>query len=401
MTTLSGTYRAHHLNTLCDLIRIPSRSSPAGGEEAQIQQYVFQRMHQLGARATNFQAADIPSFFHHPICFRPERDYTNRATVIGEIGPQDAPALLLLAHSDTVPIFEPEKWTCDPFEPRFENGRIYGLGVGDDKWGVASLLTLMEAFQKTPLQKRLIFASTIDEEHGVGNGVLLLHLAGVQAEAALYMDGYDSTILLGHLGGSTFFLQPNSDLSDEDFSACLNELDVTCRYLSQQRETLFQGNLLEDSVMRCQSVIAGQRQKEDGPIITIRFYTVEGEEPAEVQRRLEQLIDRTLGEDRAKFSIEVGQPWFEPAFTSPDTPFVKYMSEAYRRVKNSEPLLARGAKGDPFVLINHANIPTISFAPSRSQSPGAFHEPDEFVYESESWEALQIVHGAICKWLET
>src|SRR5690606_27022290 len=95
--------------TLCDLISIPSCSNAEGGDEGAVQAYVEGRMRQAGARVSIFDVADVKGFLEHPLCSGPERNYCNRPTVIGEIGPASAPALLILAHSDTVSINnEPE-----------------------------------------------------------------------------------------------------------------------------------------------------------------------------------------------------------------------------------------------------------------------------------------------------
>ena len=72
-------------------------------------------MRQAGARVRTFEADDMPEFRSHKICHGPNRQYKGRTTVIREVGPVDAPALLVLAHSDTVQINSPDDWTFDPF----------------------------------------------------------------------------------------------------------------------------------------------------------------------------------------------------------------------------------------------------------------------------------------------
>ena len=110
---------------------------------------------------------EIPGFRAHPLCHGPDRQYTNRPTVIGELGPENASALLILAHSDTVQITRPEDWTFDPFCGEIKNNMICGLGASDDKWGLAVMLVIMELLQSEShkLKKRIIFASTVDEEN--------------------------------------------------------------------------------------------------------------------------------------------------------------------------------------------------------------------------------------------
>lgn len=399
---LDEKYRVSYFQTLRELVAIPSRSSPSGGEEGAIQNYVAQKMRQSGARVRSFEVSDIPEFWNHPLCYGPQRDYSRRPTIIGEIGPVDAPALLVAAHSDTVPMFEPDKWTRDPFDPGNFPDKIYGLGVGDDKWGVAALMTVMQAIVESQpsFSRRVIFASTIDEEHGVGNGLLFLHLAGIKAEAALYLDGGDGEILLGNLGGSTYFLCPKPGVGEAEMNADASALDVLCREKSRERQSLFDRPFLRENLLRHGSVFARHMDDENGSRLMVAFATVDGEDPVSVQSEIETLMNEALGERLARYDVKLRQPWFEPAFTDQNTPFVGRMRESYRQVMGREPKVSRNIKQDAFVLINHAKIPTVSFGAGRTEMPGAFHSPDEFVETEPTWKIVQVAHAAVASWLE-
>jgi acetylornithine deacetylase len=82
---------------------------------------------------------------------------------------EGSPCLLLNSHLDTVPPVD--GWTADPWTPRVENGRLFGLGASDAKASVAALL---DAFLTAPLPApgsgALVFAATCDEETG-GEGL--------------------------------------------------------------------------------------------------------------------------------------------------------------------------------------------------------------------------------------
>ena len=127
------------IENLCQVVRIPSRSSPSGGEEGELQLLVAKKMKELGARVRIFEADDIPEFLRHPLCCGPERNYRNRPTVIGELGPDDGPALMVLAHSDTVPVNQPEKWTFDPFCGAVRPPLAIGLFLRQ-RWGISTTI---------------------------------------------------------------------------------------------------------------------------------------------------------------------------------------------------------------------------------------------------------------------
>ena len=87
--------------------------------------------------------------------------------ITGDLYPEKEKQLDILAHLDVVPVTE--DWTVTaPFEPKVENGRIYGRGTADDKGPAVAALYAMKAVKDLgiPLKKgvRLILGS--DEECG-------------------------------------------------------------------------------------------------------------------------------------------------------------------------------------------------------------------------------------------
>lgn len=87
---------------------------------------------------------------------RPDGDGTG-AYVYARFG---APALMLNAHIDTVPINR--GWTRDPFGGASEGGNLYGLGAADTKGAVAAALCALE--RERPDGLAILFSG--DEEHG-------------------------------------------------------------------------------------------------------------------------------------------------------------------------------------------------------------------------------------------
>lgn len=388
------------IDMLCRLIRIPSRSSPDGGEEGEIQGQVAEEFRRTGFRVSTFEADDIPRFFEHPLCFGPERTYRGRPTVICEAGDPAAPALLLVAHSDTVQIHSPERWTVPPFSGLVRNGNLYGLGAGDDKWGVATLIITARALaaRKVPADRRVILASTIDEEHGVGNRLLLLSLFGVRAETGIYLDGLDGTVLIGNLGGSGLDLAPDASVSPEAIERHAAALERACKALSLERECLYERDYYRDNHSRGWSVILYRINDTRGRF-HIAFYMLPGEDGAELERRIRQAVAKALGKDLEHYALTCEKPWFEPSFIGPDCPVVRNLAASFREVTGRPPTVSTLSKQDVFVLNNHARIPTASFGVSRDGEPGAFHQPDENVSIEAAWQGCNAVYRTVLKWL--
>ncbi|GAB2583720.1 M20 family metallopeptidase [Kribbella endophytica] len=80
----------------------------------------------------------------------------------------DEPGLLLLGHTDVVPIGD--GWTTDPFGGELIDGRIYGRGASDMKGGLAASLAALAALRGTGLSGPVELAALVDEEE-TGKGI--------------------------------------------------------------------------------------------------------------------------------------------------------------------------------------------------------------------------------------
>jgi acetylornithine deacetylase/succinyl-diaminopimelate desuccinylase-like protein len=80
----------------------------------------------------------------------------------------NGPGLLLLGHTDVVPIGD--GWTRDPFGGELVDGRIYGRGASDMKGGVAAALVALAALRDVELTGPVELAALVDEEE-TGKGI--------------------------------------------------------------------------------------------------------------------------------------------------------------------------------------------------------------------------------------
>ena len=157
--------------TLCDLVSLRSVT----GEEAAVSQYIYDRLGQAGAAV--------------------ERD--EEGNVTAKIGGGDR-LLVVNGHMDTVPPVD--GWKTDPFSPRVESGRVYGLGASDMKAGLACMMWLAQHAQP---RVRTWFAFTNHEEGGSispRNGVRRL-IGRVRPDHAITAEpSYDDAAGRLHIG---------------------------------------------------------------------------------------------------------------------------------------------------------------------------------------------------------
>ncbi len=86
-----------------------------------------------------------------------------RTNVIARVQGREEPPLVFEAHLDTVSV---EGMTIPPFEPRIEEGRIFGRGSCDVKGGLAAMMmALVRAAEADPPPRSLVLVAAVDEEY--------------------------------------------------------------------------------------------------------------------------------------------------------------------------------------------------------------------------------------------
>ena len=80
---------------------------------------------------------------------------------------EDAPTVLVYCHYDVQPVDPIDEWVRPPFEPRYEDDRVYARGSGDDKgqlfMHVKAAEAWLQATGRLPINLRFFFEG--DEEH--------------------------------------------------------------------------------------------------------------------------------------------------------------------------------------------------------------------------------------------
>jgi acetylornithine deacetylase len=108
-------------------------------------------------------------------------------------------SLLLNAHLDTVGVAGMEA----PFEPRIDNGRLYGRGAYDMKGALAAML--LAATEASGLRGDVIVTLVADEELGsIGTEAVVEH---VRADAAIVAEPTDLRVAVAHRGFVGFELE--------------------------------------------------------------------------------------------------------------------------------------------------------------------------------------------------
>ena len=162
---------------------------------------------------------------------------------------EGAPTVVVYAHYDVQPTDPLELWVRPPFEPRVENGRIYGRGVADDKGQVHLHLWAAKAWMKSdgrlPLNIRYVIEG--EEEAGSPNFEAWLkanteRLGGdivVVTDTGFYEGNHPA--LTVSLRGNTYFqldvTGPSQDLHSGGFGGMVqNPANALVRILASLRD---------------------------------------------------------------------------------------------------------------------------------------------------------------------
>src|ERR1700676_1379794 len=91
---------------------------------------------------------------------------------IGVAGHGDGPRLLIDGHIDSIPLHSEEHWTVDPFGGEIRDGRLYGLGICDQKASIAAAVHGVAAARRAgPLGGDVAGVASVCEEALEGQGL--------------------------------------------------------------------------------------------------------------------------------------------------------------------------------------------------------------------------------------
>ena len=117
-----------------------------------------------------------------------------RPNAVAEIGDSSGPTLVLCAHLDTVGT----AGMTAPFEPRYENGRVYGRGAYDMKASAAAIMSAAAELARRDIGGRVLLALVADEEYASIGAVAFVKRHA--ADACIVTEPSEGKLILAHKG---------------------------------------------------------------------------------------------------------------------------------------------------------------------------------------------------------
>ncbi len=298
---------------LQELVRIPSPNPP--GDTRDIAGYVAAWLREAGAAARVVSPQAKPQ----------------AASVVATVG-QGQPVIMLHAHIDTVPVApdEAHHWSVDPYAAVIKDGRLYGKGSVDDKAPLAAMMmALRHAVERAEAMRgTLLLVAAAEEEVGGQLGTRWLAEDGLLPASDFIVVGEQThnRVAAAHKGVVRAVVRAtgraahatNPDRGVNAITAMARAvlaLDAYHHRLASRRHPLV-------GVPTCNvGVIQGGSMANvvpDACVAHLDRRMIPGEEPAEVQAELTELIGSL---DVAPAEISIGDflvsNWFESTLVSP------------------------------------------------------------------------------------
>ncbi|MFO7269971.1 MAG: M20 family metallopeptidase [Sphaerobacter thermophilus] len=302
----------------------------------------------------------------------------DRPNVVARVENGEGPTLLLNGHVDTV--LAAAGWSSDPWRARREGDRLYGLGAGDMKAGVAAAMLITRALaQRRDLWRgTVIFTSVVDEEaYSIGARALID--AGIRADACIVTEPSWDHPTLGGVGkvlvrGDVIGRASHGSLPEEGINAAVEAARLIARL---DEMPLGQHPKMKSS----QSVLSLHSGSEQYVItvperarFTINRHIVPGETNESVLAEMRALADSL--NSPATFEFAIDPPYYPPWEQPVDHPLVERFSRAYAAELGKEPEFGYfPGVSDANYFSADAGIPTIQFGPRAV----GLHQRDEWV----------------------
>ncbi len=383
----------HAVDVLTRLVQTPSVT----GDESAVQAVVAAELESLGCRVERIETDPDEFAREDPDWPGAELPRNELVTIVGRAGRPGGRRLLLVGHTDVVPVGDRATWSVDPWAAEVRDGRCYGRGAADMKGGCASILAAVRALRETgaldTLDGELVVAFVPSEEDG-GQGMLAAIRAGIVGDAAIITEPTDLDVVVAHAGALTFRLTVPGRAAHasrrRDGVSALDKLMVLVRALEADEAAV---NAAEtDPLMTALGlpyptmvgmVSGGSWASTVMDQVTAdgRYGVALGETWRDAERRLRRVIAEAAAADPFLRDhppvVELVGGKFSSARVPADHPLPVGLAAVSEAVTGRRPsLLGEPYGADMRLLVNEGRTPTVIFGPGHVERA---HVADESV----------------------
>jgi len=342
--------------TIFTLASIPS---PSGQEEA-ILEYLINRLQDQGF---GLKTQEVPNRFYNIIVNE------------GRNNP-----LLLTAHVDTVP-----PW-LGIFPPRIHEDTLEGLGVCDNKAGVALMLLLLEERKREGKPIPATFAFVVDEEReGAGSATLA---QGSLPPYAIVLEPTSLEIAIAEGGSVEFEIHVKGrSVHGSCLSAGINAIERAIELVTEIKKLPFlysEHPLLGPGGFNVEKFSGGDGELRVPDLCTLEidFHVLPNQDINQIIQEIKNVLERDPLVNYVVKDIS------EPFALSEDTPIVSNLVRAFRQALNREPRLSGMRSWTDAAHLYAAGVKPVVFGPGELAK---CHTPGEWISVKEVVEAFWVL----------
>ena len=402
------------LADLTRLVRVPSVT----GDERAVQDLVATMLAAIGCRVERIETDPAAFARDDPDWPGQEMPRTDLPVVVGRLGRPGGRRLLLVGHTDVVPIGDPASWSADPWGAEIRDGMLYGRGAVDMKGGCASILAALRALVDSGAASELdgeVIAAFVPSEEDGGQGMLAAIRAGVTGDMAVITEPTDLDIVIAHAGALTFRLTvpgraAHASMRREGVSA-LDNLMVLVRALEvdEAERNAAETDPLMTALGLPYPTMIGKVQGGDWASTVMdrvvadgRYGVALGETWRDAEVRLRRVIADAAAADPFMRdhppAIEFVGGKFSSARVPDDHPLPVSLAAAAEAVLGRRPaFLGEPYGADMRLLVNEGRTPTVIFGPGHVLRA---HVADEAVPIDQVIECARVLAGWVVRELD-
>ena len=371
---------------LSELVKINSEGFLDHGNEEECARYIYDLCEGLGLESDIFSPLELDGFENHPD-YMPGRALENRLDVVARWkGEEDRDELMLMAHTDTVPIGDPGNWVSNPLSGEIKDGKIFGRGACDDKYAIAVALFVIKLLKENGFKPKanVLFSAYSDEEYGGSHGAMAAVMK-YPCDRIVSMDGNEGQLWhCGSGGGEMKYLFHTKDVVDSaktTAKAIPVIMEKIEKFAENRRKELdenpfYSGTIIPETSLRYLHVRAGNNGMDlgEGEILFV-YYTDKSRD--EIFKELDE-IDKEIKNSLDAIGVvgdgfKPNTRFFHYVYCEPQSEDVRNMVLAYKT--------ATGAcLSDLSVISKYGSSKAYGFGAGRDFSEeGGAHQPNEYI----------------------
>lgn len=399
---------------LSGLIKIKSINFTSHGDEEKCEEFITSEYHRLGLKVEKYYPDSVPGILENPD-YLPGRGTDRRPNFSGIYHAPDAKKMVMLAaHMDVMPSGDISQWSVDPFGGVIKDGRIYGRGANDNKFGIASSIMALRAIQECGivLENDVVLESYCDEEYGGGNGALGASLKH-HCDAIINMDGGNFDIWSCSIGGQVIEIavqskepQDSSSLIVDALMVIRNELQdfIRNRHAELSADRYFSGTDMERSAFRLYEFLAGEGElgcNLDSGKLSFVFYT--NKTQTQIYEELDEILERIRKKlDRMNVTTKGFKPltrFFHCLSLSDEDQTLQTVKKAAEDIVGNPVGITGACLSDLSLFLKYGSPISLNFGILRDfKLYGGAHQYDEFVEQKQLHEHCKAIALFLLRW---